>query len=368
MADNSVNNRKLFFVAGERSGDLHGSNMIKELLKQDPNLELQGFGGDMMEMAGMRLDRHYSTLAFMGFWEVLTKIRTITRALKECKKNILEFEPEAIVLIDYAGFNLKIAKFAKQHSIKVIYYISPKVWAWNQSRAWKIKKLVDLMLVIMPFEKSFYKKYDFDVEYVGNPVQDAIRNHEVNSSFKAIHNLPNRKIVAVLPGSRRQELDHLAPTLVQTIKQKPEFHFCVAKVSNLSARYYSSFALLKNCSIIEDETYDLLANSDLAIVASGTATLETALWNVPQVVVYRSSWLSYQIAKAVIKVPYISLVNLIAGKEIVKELIQGDAKPTSILGEIEKLGEVKPEEFYQPLFEALGKEGASKKAARAILT
>lgn len=326
---------KYYFIAGEKSGDLHGSNLIHALKKKTPEIQLRGIGGDDMEKAGMSVLLHYRNMAFMGFWEVFKNLRTISRYIKKCKKDILDYDPDVIVLIDYAGFNLKIAEFAAQKGIPVFYYISPKVWAWNQKRAVKIKRLVDRMFVILPFEKEFYKKYDWDVDYVGSPVLDAIKKHNQRNDLENGHSVS--KQVALLPGSRAHELEHALPIFDQLAKRFKEVNFAVAAVDNLDQALYQGISENTNVELIFGNTYDLLCSADAAIVTSGTATLETALFKVPQIVTYRISNISYQIAKSLIKVDYISLVNLIADKPVVRELIQKDFNLEELTKELKRL-------------------------------
>ena len=323
---------KYFIIAGERSGDLHGGNLIRSLRKDDPKAEIKAFGGDAMSAAGAEVLVHYREMAFMGFWEVFKNLATIRRLLRRCKEEISQFKPDVVILIDYAGFNMKIAQFA-QGTYKVFYYISPKVWAWNQKRAWKIKRFVDRMFVIMPFEKEFYQQFDWEVDYVGNPVLDAVNDHEPNRSHVPFE----QPYVAVLPGSRKQEVANVASVLEQVADQNAHLLFAVAAVDNLPEELYSGMAARANIKLVYGHTYDLLAFAQAAIVTSGTATLETAMWNVPQVVVYKTSGISYSIAKRLIKVQYISLVNLIAGKEVVVELIQNEFNVERLNKELKKL-------------------------------
>jgi lipid-A-disaccharide synthase len=326
---------KFYCIAGERSGDLHGGNLIKSINKIAPQSLFRGFGGDYMQSAGMDVVVHYRELAFMGFAEVLANLRTISKKLKQCQQDIINHNPDVIILIDYAGFNMRIAKFARQKGLKVYWYISPKVWAWNQSRALKLKANVDKMFVILPFEKAFFKKFDWDVDYVGNPVLDAIKSHRPDQSFLDKNNFrKNHSLVALLPGSRKQELQRMIPLMASAASKLPNVQFGLATVNNLSEELYAPLKGLSNVRFINDATYDLLTNAQAAIVTSGTATLETALFRVPQVVVYKTSGFSYRIAKMAIKVPFISLVNLVAEREVVKELIQDDASEEKTLNEI----------------------------------
>jgi lipid-A-disaccharide synthase len=329
---------KLYIIAGERSGDLHGGNLIIALRSRREGIFCRGFGGDHMMQAGMDVVTHYREMAFMGFAEVLANLGTISKKLKHCKQDILDFKPDAVILIDYAGFNLRIARFARQQGIKVYWYIAPKVWAWNQKRAWKLKACIDRMLVILPFEKDFFKKFDWEVDYVGNPVLDAVKKHVPERDFLQRNNLaPDRPIVALLPGSRKQEVKLIIPVMAEVVKKFPEIQFAVAAVDNLPQTYYQPLRVMSNVKFVTGATYDLLSHSRAAIVTSGTATLETALFKVPQVVVYKTSSVSYVIAKNLIRVPYISLVNLVGNREIVKELIQSRAGVSEISEEVERL-------------------------------
>src|SRR5690606_13720125 len=274
-----------------------------------------------MERSGMRITSHYRELAFMGFAEVLSNLGTISKKIRQCKQEIIDFRPDAVVLIDYAGFNLRIAKFARKNGYKVFWYISPKVWAWNQSRAKKLKANIDRMFVILPFETEFFQKFDWKVDYVGNPVLDAVKAHQIDEDFLAKNKLSSDKpLIALLPGSRKQELKEIVPLMAQVAQGMRTMQFAVATVDNLDQQLYQPLRELTNVSFFQGETYDLLSYASAAIVTSGTATLETALFKVPQIVVYRTSFLSYSIAKNLIRVPFISLVNLIAAREVVKEM------------------------------------------------
>lgn len=328
---------KYYIIAGERSGDLHGSNLIKELRKKDPDAQIRGWGGDMMQEAGMDLVKHYQEMAFMGFAEVVANLFKILGFIRECKTDIKSYQPDVLILIDYAGFNMRIARFAKKKGIKVFYYISPKIWAWNQGRVHGIKKAVDRMFVIMPFEADFYSRFDYKVDYVGNPVNDSVTDHVVNPDFRAKNKLNNKPIVAILPGSREQEIENMLHIMLQVLPAFRDYQFVVAGVSTFSEEYYKQHNRDVNIKVIYDQTYDLLAHSQAALVTSGTATLETALFDVPQVVCYKTSAISYAIGKRVIKVPYISLVNLIADRQVVAELIQDDLTPKRIVAELKSL-------------------------------
>jgi lipid-A-disaccharide synthase len=358
---------KYYIIAGERSGDLHASNLMKSLLKEDPDAQFRYFGGDYMKAVAKTLVVHIKELAFMGLWSVIKNLGTINRLLKLCKNDINTFKPDAIILVDYAGFNLKIAKYAKSNGYKVYYYISPKVWAWNQKRALKIKSRVDHMFSILPFELDFYKKYNWqEVTYVGNPVVEAVKGHQVNTNFLSDYGISTgTKIIAVLPGSRKQELVHMLPPIREVILNNPELHYYIAAVNSLPAKLYDTVATLENVTLLFDDTYNLLAHASAAIITSGTATLETALWNVPQVVLYRADWVSYKIGMAVIKVKYISLVNLIMEEAVIKELIQGDCTSENISMEVKRL--LKEGIDYSGLRQKLGENVASEVTAKSII-
>ncbi len=365
---------KLYFVVGEASGDLHASNLMQAILDENASTEFRFWGGDRMKkIAPKGLVKHIKELAFMGFWEVLKNIRTISKNLKLCKDDITRFQPDAIVFVDYPGFNLRIAQWAKEKGIKVFYYISPQVWAWKQSRVHKIKKMVDHMYVILPFEKSFYERFDYQVEYVGHPLLDEIVKHnfeDKSEEFKLRNSLDNRPIVAVLPGSRKQEVSIKLPIMIEALSSFSSHQIVIAGAPTLNEDFYKQFK--GDTQIIYGETYELLSNADVAVVTSGTATLETALFKVPEVVCYKGSKLSYLIARQLIKVKYISLVNLIMDREIVKELIQADCTPKKIKDEVDRLindidyrGEMLKR--YDELELILGGGGASKKVAQSLL-
>jgi lipid-A-disaccharide synthase len=329
---------KYYIIAGERSGDLHASNLIRQLREKDPEAQIRGWGGDMMQEAGMDLVHHYREMAFMGFAEVFKSLGKILGFLRECKADLKAYQPDVVILVDYAGFNMRIAKFAKARGMKVYYYISPKIWAWNQGRVHNIKKVVDRMFVIMPFEEDFYARYDYKVDYVGNPVNDSVTDHVRTAEFRTRNRLYNNKpIIAILPGSRKQEIESMLHVMLSVLPSFRDYQFVVAGVSNFSKAYYEQYNKDPNIKIIYDQTYDLLAHAQAALVTSGTATLETALFGVPQVVCYKTSAISYSIAKRVIKVPYISLVNLIADKPVVTELIQDDFTAKKIVAELKNV-------------------------------
>jgi len=327
---------KYYIIAGEASGDLHGSNLIKELKKLDTAASIRCWGGDKMQAAGGDLVKHYRDLAFMGFIEVIKNLRAILDNLKLCKKDILEFQPDVLVLIDYPGFNLRVAKWAKEQGFKIVYYISPQVWAWKENRVHKMKQCIDKMLVILPFEKEYFKtKWDWDVEYVGHPLAEEIENRKSeigNTRFS------ERPIVALLPGSRKQEIAKKLPVMLEVSKSFPEHQFIVAQAPSVNPEFYDPFTKkYSNVSSVQDQTYQLLSQAKAALVTSGTATLETALFGVPEAVCYKASPLSYQIGKRLIKIKYISLVNLIMNKLVVKEFIQQEMNAENLTTELKDL-------------------------------
>jgi lipid-A-disaccharide synthase len=358
---------KIFLIAGERSGDLHGGNLVTQLKIQRSDLQIIGWGGDDMQSAGMLLLKHYKEIAMMGIWEVIRNIRKVKGFLGECKKQILEQKPDAVILIDYGGFNMKIAKFCKENNISVHYYISPKVWAWNTKRAFKIKEYVDFLYCILPFEPKFFQKFGYETQYVGNPVVDAVRN------FRNVNTQAERgNLVAILPGSRYQEVSVMLDLMVEMVSHFPNFKFVVTAVNNLESAVYDK-ARKAGIEVVYDKTYEILSKAKAALVTSGTATLETAMFGVPQVVCYKTSAINYQFAKFVLKVPYISLVNLIADKEVVKELIQHDYNFVKVKTELDNLlnsNEYRNQIFsgYQEVEKILGTDSASEKVASLVIS
>jgi lipid-A-disaccharide synthase len=363
---------KYYIIAGEASGDLHGSNLIKELKKLDAAANIRCWGGDKMQQAGGELVKHYRDLAFMGFAEVLMNLRTILRNLIFCKEDILQFKPDTLILIDYPGFNLRIAKWAKQNGLKVIYYISPQVWAWKESRVKTMKQCIDKMLVILPFEKKyFHDKWNWDVEYVGHPLVEVIERYKTQSTSLKFSDQP---IIALLPGSRKQEIIKKLPVMLEVSKYFPDHQFVVAQAPSVEDNFYKTFTQkYPNVSSVTDKTYDLLLQAKAALVTSGTATLETALFAVPEVVCYKGSPISYQIGKRLIKVKFIALVNLIMDKLVVKELIQHDLTVENLKHELQELltNETRIDllkKDYDALKKLLSEGGnASAKAARSII-
>jgi lipid-A-disaccharide synthase len=363
---------KYYIIAGERSGDLHASNLIKSIRQEDAAAQVRAWGGDMMQQAGATLVKHYKDLAFMGFWEVAKNLPTIMGFIKECQRDIMANKPDVLVLVDYAGFNMRIAMFAKKQGIKVFYYISPKVWAWNQSRALKIKENVDHLFVIFPFEVEFFKGYEYDVDYVGNPLLDAVASFVPNPLFRQENNIPDKPIIALLPGSRKQEVEQMLEVMLGVVTQFPEHQFVIAAIRNLPESFYEPFSRVPHVSIVYEQTYDLLANAEAALVTSGTATLETALFEVPQVVCYKTGAISYMIARALIQIEYISLVNLIAGKEVVKELIQQNFNVPALAYELKKIlkgADLRGEQLddYRRIKMLMGEAGASERTAKLMV-
>ena len=365
---------KYYIIAGEASGDLHGANLMKALLKQDVNAHFRFWGGDLMEKVDSNLVKHYRDLAFMGFLEVVMNLKTITKNLTFCKSDIEKFNPDVIIFIDYPGFNLRIAKWAKEKGYKTHYYISPQIWAWKENRIHDIKRDVDKMYVILPFEKSFYEdKHQYAVEFVGHPLIDAIakRNQVSEYEFRAKHELaPTKPIIALLPGSRKQEIRKMLSVMLSVVKDFEAYQFVIAGAPGQDQEFYSNFIKKENVSFVNNITYDLLSVATAALVTSGTATLETALFKVPEVVCYKGSWASYQIAKRIIKLKYISLVNLIMDKPVVVELIQDDFNTKRLKKELHNiLQPEKREALFMDYFELekkLGGKGASEKTAKLI--
>jgi lipid-A-disaccharide synthase len=367
---------KIYIIAGEASGDLHGSNLMKALIAESDNsIDFRFWGGDRMSSVSGEPVKHIRDLAFMGFIEVVANLRTIIQNIKFCKQDILAFKPDILVLIDYPGFNLRIAEWAKDNGIQVAYYISPQVWAWKESRVKKIKRSVDQMYVILPFEKDFYLKHHMQVDYVGHPLLDAIKEYRSIqtdlSKLRSDLDLSNEKIIAVLPGSRKQEISVKLPLMLEALKDFNDYTILIAGAPSLDHSFYQPF-LKGKVRLITGKTYDILSVAEVAVVTSGTATLETALLGIPQVVCYKGSVISYHIAKRLIKIKFISLVNLILDKEAVVELIQDECNPLRIKAETEKILEGMPDREriltdYKLLAEMLGEGGASLKVARSLL-
>ena len=364
-----MQNTKVFIIAGEVSGDLHGANLIKEINSLGQNIEFIGWGGDRMEKEGMEILKHVKTLSFMGFLEVLLNLKTIIRNIKDCKNQILASQPAALILIDFPGFNLRIAKWAKKHNIPVIYYISPQIWAWKESRVKAIRRDISKMYCILPFEQQFYAKFNVDVSYLGHPLLDEITEFRLCESPKIIPS--SKPILALLPGSRLQEVKRKLPLMIEASKSFPQYQVVVACSINLDEAFYRQYAD-DTIQLIFGKTYEILNQSSIALVTSGTATLETALFNVPQVVCYKSSPLSFAIAKLLVKIKYISLANLIMNKEVVSELIQGNCTVDNMVQQLRLIEVDQPKRLeilldYQNLATLLGQNGASKRVAEDIL-
>jgi lipid-A-disaccharide synthase len=358
---------RYYIIAGELSGDLHASALIDSIKKLDANAEFRGWGGDNMQASGATIVKHINELAFMGFVEVVKNLRTILSNLSFCKKDIQAYKPDAVIFIDYPGFNLRIASWAKENNYKTIYYISPQIWAWKENRVHQIKQDIDLMMCILPFEKEFYKRHNHAVHFVGHPLIQRI------AQYKQTHTprLVNKKIIALLPGSRLQEIETKLPVMLSIVQKFPGYQFIVAQSSNLGEEHYKSMIKhFSNVSLVQNATYDILQNAHAALVTSGTATLETALFNVPQVVCYKGNRLSYLIAKQLIKVKYISLVNLIANKTVVTELIQDELNTQNLEIELTRILEDNHRynllQDYKDIEAALGAKNASVTAAQLV--
>ena len=363
---------KYYIISGEASGDLHGSKLIEALKKKDIRAHIRCWGGDLMKNSGGKLVKHHKELAFMGFWEVITNLKTILRNIKFCKKDILAFNPDVIIYIDYPGFNLRISKWAKKKGFKNHFYISPQVWAWKENRVHQMKRDLDELYVILPFEKEFFEeKHQFSVKYVGHPLLDRILQLKKPTGFLTKNQLSESKpLIALLPGSRLQEIKKILPNYLTVTKFFPQYEFVIAGAPGIAPNEYAHFLKNEKVKLIYNQTHYLLMHSKAALVSSGTATLETALFNVPQVVCYRSSFLSYHIAKRLVKLKFISLVNLILNREVVKELIQNSFTPYELKKQMAFIlsddGQKQLKADYQALRLILGKGGASKKTAEFI--
>jgi lipid-A-disaccharide synthase len=365
---------RYYIIAGEASGDLHGSNLMRALYQEDTNAEIRFWGGDLMQEVGGTLVKHYRDLAFMGFAEVLMNLKTILNNIKFCKKDIEKFNPDVIIFIDYPGFNMRIAKWAKQKGYKTHYYIAPQIWAWKENRIKAIKKDFDKLFVILPFEKDFFEvKHKFPVDFVGHPLIDAIHNRKKTdeTQFRQENNLDEKPVIAILPGSRKQEISKMLSVMLSVANDFEDYQFVIAGAPSQEFEFYKQFLTDKNVKFVSNKTYDLLSVATAALVTSGTATLETALFKVPEVVCYKGNWISYQIAKRIITLKYISLVNLIMDKQVVTELIQDDCNQKRIKEELSKLLETDYRNEllaeYDVLETKLGGIGASQKTAYLIV-
>ena len=370
---------KYYIIAGEASGDLHGSNLIKELKRKDMQADIRCWGGDKMEAAGGKVVKHIKDLAFMGFFEVVKHLGTILNNIEFCKKDILEYKPDVVILVDYPGFNFRLFKFLKQHGFPIFYYISPQLWAWKTSRVFKVKEYVNHMFVIFPFEKEFYEKYGVSVDFIGHPLLDELKfiADEHGPATNELADAKNRitddqKVIAILPGSRKQEISYLLPEYLKVINDFPDYKFVIAGLSNIGADFYKNIIGNARCEIVYDQTYAVLEQSTAALVTSGTATLETALHNVPEVISYKGSWISYFIARALIKnIRFICIVNLICDDRIVEELIQADVNKDRLIKELHHIlspdGRQKMLRGYDLLRTKLGNTGASERAAGLMM-
>ena len=368
---------KYYIIAGEASGDLHGSNLMKALQKRDTEADFRCWGGDLMEAAGGDLVKHYRDLAFMGFVTVVLNLKTILGNIRFCKQDILDYQPDVLILIDYPGFNLRIAEFAHKASIPIVYYISPQVWAWHSSRVPKMMEVIDKMMVILPFEKKYFAdKWNWEVDFVGHPLLDVVAQKQIafNDLQPADLGLTsNKPIIALLPGSRQQEISIVLPQMLSVIDRFPDYQFVIAGAPSLNQSFYETFTWGKEVQVVSNQTYLLLHLAEAALVTSGTATLETALFGVPQVVCYKGNWISYWIARRLVDVPFISLVNLVSEKEVVKELIQGELNAQNLQLELQKIlpdgdSYLRMKKDYEQLYDKLGGEGASDEVARLIFS
>ena len=363
---------KYYIIAGEASGDLHGANLIKEIKKKDSDAVIRCWGGNLMKSEGAVLVKHIKDLAFMGFWEVLLNLRSIINNLSLCKKDIMEFNPDTIVYIDYPGFNLRIAKWAKKFSFNNQYYICPQVWAWKESRVKILKKYINNLYVILPFEKKYFnEKHSLNVEYVGHPLVENILKHKKEHSFIKKNNLDqNKEIITLMPGSRKQEIKKILPIFVDVVNNFKSYQFLIAAAPSIDSKFYLSIIKNNTIKIIHNDTYNLLTHSKAALVASGTATLETALLKIPQLVCYKTSFVSFFIAKRLVKLNYISLVNLILNKEVVKELIQKNCNVKKITEELKELLIKKDKSIlkeYELLTKTIGSNKASEITSKLII-
>jgi len=364
---------KLYIIAGEASGDLHGSNLIKSLHSHHPSLNIRAWGGDLMEQAGAEIVKHYRDLAFMGFYEVLLNIRTILGNIRFCKTDITDFQPDALILIDYPGFNLRIAQWAHKLNIPVLYYIAPQVWAWKESRIHNMRKHIRHLFVVLPFEKEYFEKRHMPVTFVGHPLLDEITpDRTLQEDFKRNHNLSNKPIIALLPGSRKQEIKTMLPIMLKVAPRFPDYQFVIAGAPSQAESFYLTVAGGKNVTILFGKTSEILRHADAGLITSGTATLEAAIFEVPQVVCYKGSPISYAIAKRLVKIKFISLVNLILNRAAVTELIQHDLTPdrlekelTDLLKNASRRKQIRID--YRELHESLGGKGASDRTAIAML-
>ena len=366
---------KYYIIAGEASGDLHGSNLIRGLKKKDNEAHFRLWGGALMEKEGGDLVRNYRDLAFMGYVEVIKNFKKIKRNLKFCKQDIISYSPDVLILIDYPGFNLRIAQFGKENGFKVFYYISPKVWAWKEKRVNKIVKYVDRMFSILPFEIDYYRKFQFKVEYEGNPVVDAIsgaeKTMETRQRFFSLNQIPDKPVIALIPGSRKQEINYNLPVMLKIIKSYPDHQFLLACSDLIDSGYYSKFTGEYNVKLLYNQTYSIMKYADAALITSGTATLEAALLHLPQVVCYKANIVGMLIAFLLVNLKYISLVNLIMEREVVKELLQYKVSPASLKKELDKIlydkqARINMQNNYDELLTRVGEPGVSERVANRM--
>ena len=367
---------KYYIISGEASGDLHGSNLMKAIYRHDPQAEVRFWGGDLMQSVGGTMVKHIRDLAIMGIVEVVAHLRTVLANIRLCKQDILAYNPDAVIFIDYPGFNLRIAKFTHSHGFKNFYYISPQVWAWKKGRIKTMRRVLDKMFVILPIEKPFYDKYGVEnVEYVGHPLLDAVADFNEGHTadeFRRQHNLDSRPIIALMPGSRKMELRKMMPTMAALASRHPEYNFVIAGMTLLGDSFYKPFLTSENVTLVYNQTYLLLQSAFAGVITSGTATLEAALFHLPQVVCYRANALTVAFAKRFAKVEYISLVNLIANKPVVRELIQEDLNKNTLETEFSKITKDKNNRMtmvaeYENIEKMLGSQGVSDKAVLSIL-
>tara|TARA_B110000444_G_scaffold47489_1_gene43321 strand:+ start:6195 stop:7313 length:1119 start_codon:yes stop_codon:yes gene_type:complete len=366
---------KYYIIAGEASGDLHGSNLIKEIYKFDPNAIIRAWGGDKMKSEGAIIIKHFKELSFMGFYEVLINLKTILRNISFCKNDILKFNPDKIIFIDYPGFNLRIAKWAKKNNFNTNYYIAPQIWAWDEKRIKNIKANIDQLYVILPFEKDYFEnKHNYKVKFLGHPLLDSIKSFKKpkKADFFNKHKLDIKKeIICILPGSRKQEIKKILNIMLKVTRVFSNYQFIIAGAPNIDLEFYNTIISNRNIKVIKDETYSLLSNSKAALVTSGTATLETAIFKIPQVVCYKTSAISYFLAKIFVKIKFISLVNLIMNEEIIKELIQDNCSKKNIVKELKKVLDLKNRnkllDKYEKLISLLGTSGSSNRLAKDIV-
>lgn len=365
---------KLYFIAGEASGDLHTANLVKAMRSKRQDLELRGWGGDLMQEAGVSIVKHYRELAFMGFFEVVANLRTILRNIKSCKEDISAFRPDAVILIDYPGFNMRIAAWCREQGIPVIYYISPQVWAWKENRVKKIRRDVDELFVILPFEAAFYRKHGIEAHFVGHPLLDVVDQYASDTSQlrEELGIQPGEKVIALLPGSRKQEISTMLPVMLQVAEKFSAYRFIIAGAPGQDLDFYTSIEGVTEKNLVFGKTYALFALAEAGLVTSGTATLEAALHGMPQAVCYKGNAISYHIAKRLVKVNYISLVNLVMDREVVREMIQSEMNTKELTAELKRL--LENEEYrnallkdYKTLREKLGGSGASERAATGML-